>query len=51
MQMDSYIFICESHPENEHTHDVRNSQDFWYSIRDTAAGKWADTIHLTTKGY
>lgn len=25
---------------------MRNSQDIWYSVRDTATGNWADAIHL-----
>ncbi len=40
------FFICEGHPENKHAHEVRNSQDIWYSIRDTSTGKWTDAVHL-----
>ncbi|RXK62333.1 OmpA family protein [Lacibacter luteus] len=40
------FFICESHPDNNHAHEVRNSQDIWYSVRDTATGKWTDAQHL-----
>ncbi|NCU02775.1 MAG: OmpA family protein [Chitinophagaceae bacterium] len=40
------FFICEAHPDNTHAHEVRNSQDIWYSVRDTVTGKWTDAVHL-----
>lgn len=40
------FFICEAHPDNSHVHEVNNSQDIWYSVRDTATGKWTDAVHL-----
>jgi OmpA-OmpF porin, OOP family len=39
------FFICENHPENTKYRSVPNSQDIWYSERDSA-GKWQDAIHL-----
>jgi outer membrane protein OmpA-like peptidoglycan-associated protein len=40
------FFICEAHPENKHYYEVKNSQDIWYSERDTLTGKWQDAVHL-----
>lgn len=40
------FFICENHPKNTKYNSVRNSQDIWYAIRDTATGKWSEGIHL-----
>ncbi|MFT3844031.1 MAG: OmpA family protein [Lacibacter sp.] len=40
------FFICEGHPENSHAYEVRNSQDIWYSERDTLTGKWQNAVHL-----
>jgi OOP family OmpA-OmpF porin len=40
------FFICEGHPQNKHAHEVRNSQDIWFSVRDSATGKWSDAVHL-----
>ncbi|HLO83206.1 MAG TPA: OmpA family protein [Chitinophagaceae bacterium] len=39
------FFICENHPANTKYNSVRNSQDIWYSERDTA-GNWSEAIHL-----
>jgi OmpA-OmpF porin, OOP family len=39
------FFICENHPANTKYNSVPNSQDIWYSIRDTA-GKWSEGRHL-----
>src|SRR5687768_8256706 len=35
------FFICENHPLNTKYNTVRNSQDIWYSQRDSF-GKWSD---------
>ncbi len=39
------FFICENHPANTKYNSVPNSQDIWYSIRDTN-GVWAEARHL-----
>src|ERR671912_23953 len=39
------FFICENHPLNTKYNAVRNSQDIWYSQRDSF-GKWSDAKHL-----
>lgn len=39
------FFICENHPLNTKYNSVRNSQDIWYSQRDSF-GKWSDAKHL-----
>jgi OmpA-OmpF porin, OOP family len=39
------FFICENHPENTKYSSVPNSQDIWYSVRDTT-GKWGNAMHL-----
>jgi len=39
------FFICEDHPENTKYRSVSNSQDIWYSERDSL-GKWQDAQHL-----
>lgn len=40
------FFICQNHPENTFFHQLKNSQDIWFSVRDTVTGKWADAQHL-----
>jgi len=40
------FFICENHPANTKYNTVPNSQDIWFSERDTATGKWSSAIHL-----
>lgn len=40
------FFICENHPVNTKYNSVPNSQDIWYSRRDTS-GKWAEARHLS----
>jgi OmpA-OmpF porin, OOP family len=40
------FFICENHPANTKYASVRNSQDIWYSFRDTATGKWSMAQHM-----
>ena len=39
------FFICENHPLNTKYNSVRNSQDIWYSKRDTL-GNWSNAKHL-----
>ena len=39
------FFIVENHPENTKYNSVRNSQDIWYSERDSD-GKWGEAVHL-----
>jgi outer membrane protein OmpA-like peptidoglycan-associated protein len=40
------FFICENHPANTKFRSVPNSQDIWFSERDTA-GKWTEARHLS----
>ncbi|HUP14418.1 MAG TPA: hypothetical protein VM187_19480, partial [Niastella sp.] len=39
------FFICENHPANTKYSSVPNSQDIWYSTRDSN-GVWAEAKHL-----
>ena len=39
------FFICQNHPYNTKYNSVRNSQDIWYSERDSN-GKWSEAIHM-----
>lgn len=39
------FFICENHPVNTKYNSVPNSQDIWYSRRDSN-GKWSEARHL-----
>ncbi len=39
------FFICQDHPENTKYRSVSNSQDIWYSEKDST-GKWQDAQHL-----
>ncbi|HYE53483.1 MAG TPA: hypothetical protein VD996_01520, partial [Chitinophagaceae bacterium] len=39
------FFICENHPANTKYRSVPNSQDIWYSWRDSS-GKWSEARHL-----
>jgi len=39
------FFICQNHPGNTMYHAVNNSQDIWYSERDSF-GNWSRAIHL-----
>lgn len=39
------FFICENHPANTKYNSVPNSQDIWYSRRDSL-GKWSEARHL-----
>ncbi|HVG41320.1 MAG TPA: OmpA family protein [Chitinophagaceae bacterium] len=40
------FFICENHPYNTKFNSIRNSQDIWYSERDTVTGKWCEAMHM-----
>jgi len=39
------FFICENHPYNTKYRSIPNSQDIWYSEKDTS-GKWSEAIHM-----
>ena len=39
------FFICENHPANTKYRSIRNSQDIWYSERDST-GKWQNARHM-----
>jgi outer membrane protein OmpA-like peptidoglycan-associated protein len=39
------FFICENHPMNTKYKSIPNSQDIWYSERDST-GKWQNAVHL-----
>ncbi|MGN6438591.1 MAG: OmpA family protein [Agriterribacter sp.] len=39
------FFICQNHPANTKYRSVPNSQDIWYSERDST-GKWGDAVHM-----
>ena len=39
------FFICENHPANTKYKSIRNSQDIWFSERDTS-GNWTEAVHL-----
>lgn len=39
------FFICQNHPQNTKVNEVPNSQDIWFSERDSA-GKWSKAVHL-----
>jgi OmpA-OmpF porin, OOP family len=39
------FFICENHPYNTKYNSIRNSQDIWYSERDSS-GNWSEAIHM-----
>ncbi len=39
------FFICQNHPANTKYGEIRNSQDIWYSFRDSN-GKWGDARHM-----
>lgn len=42
---DLLFFICENHPANTKYNSIPNSQDIWYSERDST-GKWGEARHL-----
>ena len=39
------FFICENDPHNTKYNSIRNSQDIWYSERDSF-GKWGPATHM-----
>lgn len=39
------FFICENNPRNTKYRSVPNSQDIWFSERDST-GKWSKAVHL-----
>ncbi|MES1214961.1 MAG: OmpA family protein [Bacteroidota bacterium] len=39
------FFICQNHPANTKYNVIPNSQDIWYSERDSS-GKWGEAMHL-----
>jgi len=39
------FFICENHPANTRYNSIRNSQDIWYSEKDSN-GKWTEAVHM-----
>ncbi|MBX3256013.1 MAG: OmpA family protein [Chitinophagaceae bacterium] len=39
------FFICQNHPGNTKYRSVPNSQDIWYSVRDST-GKWSEALHM-----
>lgn len=40
------FFIRQNHPFNTKFNSVPNSQDIWFSYRDSATGKWSKAVHL-----
>lgn len=42
---DLLFFICENNPRNTKYRSVPNSQDIWFSERDST-GKWSKAVHL-----
>src|SRR3982751_5335739 len=39
------FFICENHPYNTKYNSIRNSQDIWYTERDSF-GNWGEAMHM-----
>lgn len=39
------FFICQNHPYNTKYNSIRNSQDIWYSERDSN-GRWSEAVHM-----
>jgi outer membrane protein OmpA-like peptidoglycan-associated protein len=39
------FFICQNHPQNTKFNEIRNSQDIWFSEKDSS-GKWSPAVHL-----
>jgi len=39
------FFIRENHPYNTNYNSVRNSQDIWFTMRDST-GQWSKAVHL-----
>lgn len=42
---DLLFFIVQNHPKNTKYNSIRNSQDIWYSVRDSF-GRWSPAEHL-----
>lgn len=42
---DLLFYICQNHPENTKYNEIRNSQDIWFSERDSS-GHWSKGVHL-----
>lgn len=40
------FFICQNNPHNTKYTSVPNSQDIWFSEKDTLTGKWSRAVHL-----
>jgi OmpA-OmpF porin, OOP family len=40
------FFIRENDPKNVKYNSIRNSQDIWFSVRDTSNGKWSKARHF-----
>jgi OmpA-OmpF porin, OOP family len=40
------FFIRQNDPENTKYNELHNSQDIWFSEKDTATGKWSKAVHL-----
>lgn len=40
------FFICENNPRNTKYSSVPNSQDIWFSEKDTVTGVWSRAVHL-----
>lgn len=40
------FFIRQNDPFNTKYNSVPNSQDIWFSLRDTGTGKWSKAVHL-----
>src|SRR3982751_5324413 len=39
------FFICQNHPANTKYNVIPNSQDIWFSERDSF-GKWSEAMHM-----
>ncbi len=40
------FFIRQNDPHNTNSNSIPNSQDIWFSERDTATGTWSRAVHL-----
>ena len=40
------FFVCQNNPHNTKFSSVPNSQDIWFSEKDTLTGKWSRAVHL-----
>jgi hypothetical protein len=39
------FYICQNHPANTKYGEIPNSQDIWFSERDSS-GNWSEAVHL-----